>query len=48
MKLGYLLPDFKECGIKVPVTIILPKKTSNILIAGKSGSGKSQSARWYL
>ena len=48
MKIGYLLSDFKECGIKVPVCITLPKQTSNILIAGKSGSGKSQSARWYL
>lgn len=48
MTIGYLLPDYKEFGIKVPVDIVLPKKQSNILIAGKSGSGKSLSARWYL
>ena len=34
--------------MKVPVNITLAKQTSSILIAGKSGSGKSLSARWYL
>lgn len=48
MILGYCLSDLRESGLKIPVTITLPKKTSNILIAGKSGSGKSLSARWYL
>lgn len=48
MKIGYLLPDFQDYGIKVPVNITLSKKTSSILLAGKSGSGKSLSARWYL
>ena len=38
----------EQFQIKNPVGIVLPKKTSNILIAGKSGSGKSLSARWYL
>lgn len=48
MILGYRLDDYKNFGIKVPVCITLPKQTSNIIIAGKSGSGKSLSARWYL
>ena len=48
MHLGYYLADYLEYGLKVPLEIILAKKISNILIAGKSGSGKSQSIRWYL
>ena len=48
MILGYRMSDYQEYGLKVPVSIILAKQTSNILIAGKSGSGKSLSARWYL
>lgn len=48
MILGYRMPDYQEYYLKVPVSITLPKKTSNILLAGKSGSGKSLSARWYL
>lgn len=48
MQIGYLFSDYKELGLKVPVNIVLAKKNSNILITGKSGSGKSQSARWYL
>ncbi len=48
MKIGYLLSDYVETGLQVPLCITLPRKTSNILIAGKSGSGKSLSARWYL
>ncbi len=48
MTLGYYLADYRQSGIRIPLSITLPKKTSNILIAGKSGSGKSHSARWYL
>ena len=48
MILGYDRNDWEQFQIKNPVEIVLPKKTSNILIAGKSGSGKSLSARWYL
>lgn len=48
MIIGFRLEDYRGCGIKVPVSITRPKKTSNILIAGKSGSGKSLTARWYL
>ena len=48
MKLGYYLHDYEECRIKIPLSITLPKKISNILIAGKSGSGKSQSLIWYI
>ncbi len=48
MIIGYILSDYIEYGIQVPLNITLFKKHSNILIAGKSGSGKSLSARWYL
>lgn len=48
MVLGYDTQSWQNFRVKVPVTIILPKKNSNILIAGKSGSGKSLSARYYL
>lgn len=48
MQIGYHLQDYKKFGIKIPVNIILAKRISNILIAGKSGSGKSQSLRWYI
>lgn len=48
MKIGYLLGDYKEFGIQVPLNITLSKKISSILLAGKSGSGKSLTARWYL
>lgn len=49
MILGYRKKDYMNYdGLKVPVKISLPKKDSNILIAGKSGSGKSLTARWYL
>lgn len=48
MKLGYLRSDYLDSGIKVPLNIELEKQTSSVLIAGKSGSGKSQSARWYI
>lgn len=46
--LGYLREDFYKYGVKIPVKITLAKKTSNILIAGKSGSGKSITTRLYL
>ena len=48
MKLGYLLEDYQKTGIKIPLNIKLAKQTSSVLIAGKSGSGKSLSARWYI
>jgi len=48
MKLGYFRAEYTQNGIKVPLCISLSKKTSNILVAGKSGSGKSLSARWYI
>jgi hypothetical protein len=48
MIIGYDLKDFETLGLKIPLHITLPKTTSNILIAGKSGSGKSQSVRWYV
>lgn len=48
MILGYLFKEYKEYGIKIPVSITIPKKNSNILIAGKSGSGKSLTTLYYL
>lgn len=48
MILGYRSEDYQEYGLKIPARVKLAKQTSNILIAGKSGSGKSLSARWYL
>ena len=48
MTRGYDQYDWKQFQIKNPVEIVLPKKTSNFLVAGVSGSGKSLSARWYL
>lgn len=48
MTLGYDKQDYFETKIKNKVDIVLPRKTSNILISGKSGSGKSQSCRWYI
>ena len=44
MILGYRMSDYQEYSLKVPVSITLAKQTSSILIAGKSGSGKSLSA----
>lgn len=48
MKLGYLRAEYLEAGVKVPLEIKLEKQTSSVLLAGKSGSGKSLSARWYI
>ena len=48
MKIGYLKHEYLETGVKIPVHIKLAKQTSSVLIAGKSGSGKSLSARWYI
>lgn len=48
MVLGMDRKEYQGYGIKIPVNITLPKKTSNLLIAGKSGSGKSISALWYV
>lgn len=48
INLGYDAEVLHAYQIKVPVCTTLPKKTSHILVAGKSGSGKSLSARWYL
>lgn len=48
MRLGYDKKDFEELGIKIPVNIRLSKKINAVLVAGKSGSGKSCSGRWYI
>ncbi len=47
MILGYRREDYYDFGIRNPVKVILAKKTPNILAAGKSGSGKSQTMQWY-
>lgn len=48
MKLGYHREDFKNLGgLKIPLCVTLSKQTSSILIAGKSGSGKSTAGLWY-
>lgn len=46
MILGYSLIDWEEYGIKTPVLTNICKNP-HCLIAGKSGSGKSQSFLWY-
>ena len=48
MILGYNRNDWERFSIKNPVQVKIGKSISSILIAGKSGSGKSLSARWYL
>lgn len=48
MILGYDRKDYLEHEIRLPLEITLPKKTCHLLIAGKSGSGKSLSVLWYL
>lgn len=46
MVLGYSLLDWEEYGIKTEIHTSL-NKNPHCLIAGKSGSGKSQSFLWY-
>lgn len=48
MMIGYDQEDFQEFGVKNPVNIVLPKKTSSILVVGCSGSGKSLSMLFYI
>ena len=48
MILGYDRTNYLEHGVKIPHKVKLEKKTSHLLIAGKSGSGKSLSVCWYL
>lgn len=48
MILGYRLQDYRECGAKVPVCHTLSKKSNNLVITGKSGSGKSRAVLGYI
>lgn len=48
MMIGYDQEDFQKFGVKNPVNIVLPKKTSSILVVGCSGSGKSLSMLFYI
>lgn len=48
MILGFLKNEYQESGIEVPCKLILGTNIAHILIAGKSGSGKSLSLCWYL
>ncbi len=48
LMLGYHREEYFMHGIKVPICINLSMKTSSLLLAGKSGSGKSFAARWYV
>lgn len=48
MILGYDREIWKEFTVKVPVTVTLGKNYSHFLLTGKSGSGKSLSANWYM
>ena len=48
MILGYDRNDWERFSIKNPVQVKIGKNISSILIAGKSGSGKSLSVRWYI
>lgn len=47
MFLGYSLGDYRDYGIRRPVCLDVEKKPS-ALLTGKSGSGKSLSALYYL
>ena len=48
MIVGYRLTEYKEYDVKLPVFVTLPKKNSNVLVTGKSGSGKSQAVLWFI
>ena len=48
MQIGYYKSDYEQFKLKIPINITLERKTSNILVAGKSGSGKSLSALYYI
>ena len=48
MILGYDRTDFLLCGLKLPRLLTFGEAISSLLIAGKSGSGKSLSLRWYI
>lgn len=48
MNLGYLLPEYRDMGLKLPQRVTLGTNIAHLLIAGKSGSGKSLSLRWYI
>ena len=48
MILGYDRNDWERFSIKNPIQVKIGKNISSILIAGKSGSGKSLSVRWYI
>jgi len=48
MQIGYLRNDYRDNGLRIPYSISLPFKDSSILIVGKSGSGKSLSAKLYV
>lgn len=48
MKIAYDLAEWVEMGLKLPISISLPKKDAHLLIAGKSGSGKSLSCQYFM
>lgn len=48
MNFGYLLHEYQAMGLKLPQRVTLGTSIAHLLIAGKSGSGKSLSLRWYL
>lgn len=48
MTLGYDRADYLFCGLKLPRMLTFGEAISSLLIAGKSGSGKSLSLRWYI
>ena len=48
MFLGYLLRDYLELGVKVPLVIPIGKQYNSLMLMGKSGSGTSLSGRLYI